>query len=58
MSTIMDEEENPVDVGDAAYVVFNELSAELKMHLDRLEQVLNTDLNTQPLSGKIDLEKK
>lgn len=43
---------------DAAYVVFNELSAELKMHLDRLEQVLNTDLKTQPLSGKIELEKK
>ena len=43
---------------DAAYVVFDELSAELKMHLDKLDQVLNSDLKTQPLSGKIDLEKK
>jgi len=43
---------------DAAYVVFDELSAELKMHLDKLDQVLNSDLKRQPLSGKIDLEKK
>ena len=43
---------------DAAYVVFDELSAELKMHLDKLDQMLNSDLKTQPLSGKIDLEKK
>lgn len=43
---------------DAAYVVFDELSAELKMHLDELDQVLNSDLKRQPLSGKIDLEKK
>lgn len=43
---------------DGAYVVFDELSAELKMHLDKLDQVLNSDLKRQPLSGKIDLEKK
>ncbi len=43
---------------DAAYVVFDELSAELKIHLDKLDQVLNSDLKQQPLSGKIDLEKK
>lgn len=43
---------------DAAYVVFEELSAELKMHLDKLDQVLNSDLKRQSLSGKIDLEKK
>lgn len=43
---------------DAAYVVFEELSAELRMHLDKLDQVLNSDLKRQPLSGKIDLEKK
>ena len=43
---------------DASYVVFEELSAELKMHLDKLDQVLNSDLKQQPLSGKISLEKK
>jgi len=43
---------------DASYVVFDELSAELKMHLDKLDQVLNSDLKQQPLSGKITLEKK
>tara|TARA_R110001599_G_scaffold203055_1_gene400008 strand:+ start:36747 stop:39788 length:3042 start_codon:yes stop_codon:yes gene_type:complete len=43
---------------DASYVVFEELSAELKIHLDKLDQVLNSDLKQQPLSGKITLEKK
>ena len=43
---------------DASYVVFDELSAELKMHLDKLDQVLNSDLKQQPLSGKITLEGK
>jgi hypothetical protein len=43
---------------DAAYVVFKELSTELKGHLDKLDKVLNSDLQQQPLSGKIELEKK
>lgn len=43
---------------DAAYVVYNELSAELKGHLEKLDKVLNSDLKQQPLSGKIELEKK
>ena len=43
---------------DAAYLVFKELSAELKIHLDKLDRVLNSDLQQQPLSGKITLEKK
>jgi hypothetical protein len=43
---------------DAAYVVFNELSAELKGHLEKLDEVLNSDLQQQPLSGKIEIEKK
>lgn len=43
---------------DASYVVFDELSAELKGHLEKLDQVLNSDLQQQPLSGKIEVEKK
>ena len=45
---------------DAAYVVFEELSAELKVHLDKLDQVLNSETITvnEELGGKVNIEIK
>lgn len=45
---------------DAAYVVFDELSAELKVHLDKLDQVLNSETITvnEELGGKVNIEIK
>lgn len=45
---------------DAAYVVFNELSAELKTHLDKLDRVLNSEAITvkEELGGKVNIEIK
>lgn len=45
---------------DAAYVVFQELSDELKGHMDKLDAILNSDLKplNNQLSGKISLETK
>ena len=45
---------------DAAYVVFDELSAELKVHLDKLDRVLNSETITvnEELGGKVNIEIK